>query len=130
MVAPRPGRRLLHLFSKDHHSSLRVFLEKSSILRGWSLCLGLRSPFRGEPWRIPAEEVAGQARDEDLPALRRGDHMARAFHCAENLAGFDLDLHDPARQRVVGDVLDVVAMSDYPHLVVRSDEQSLRGAQV
>src|SRR5438876_884942 len=60
----------------------------------------------------------------DMDGPRKGDD---GF---ENLTGLQVNLHQPARQGIVGDVLYVVAMGHDPHLVLGGDEHSLRGAQM
>ena len=52
--------------------------------------------------------------------------MTGTLHGAENLSSLDVDFHDATGQSVVGQVLDVVAMGDDPHLVLRRDEEILR----
>ena len=74
--------------------------------------------------------VAAQAADEDVVLRRNVNPMARAFHCAEDFAGLDVDPHDTAGESVVGDVLDIVAMGHDPHLIFGRDEDVLRCPQV
>ena len=56
--------------------------------------------------------------------------MARALHGADDRARLAVDLHDTSGKGVVGDVFDVVAVRDDPHLVVGRDEDVLRRAEV
>src|SRR5216684_4450122 len=70
-----------------------------------------------EPARIPAEYISGQAADEDLVRGRDMDPVAGAFHGSQDLAGCQIDPHDAAGESVVGDVFDVIAVGDDPHLI-------------
>src|SRR5574340_1224197 len=49
-----------------------------------------------QPARIPAENIPGQAADEEVSPRADVDPVAGAFHRAQNLARFDVDVHDAA----------------------------------
>ncbi len=74
------------------------------------------------------ENVPGQAANVDI-GVPDGDPVARTFHGAENLPCSEINVHDSAGQRIVGDVLDIVAVRDDPHLVL-GDEDVLRRAEM
>ena len=103
---------------------------KLSLRRWRSFGFDCRGRAGRQPSRIPAEYVSSQACNEEFSCWGGRDHMTRTLHGPNNLAGFHVDPHDSTRQRVVGDVLDVVAVSDHPHFVFRGDEQSLRRSQM
>src|SRR5262245_54494385 len=99
-----------------------VSLRLELILHWGSLRFDFRCAFRRQPSRIPTKHIAGQASNKDLPGGCRRDHVAWTLHSAEDLAALELDLHNSSCQRVIGNVLDIIAVSHYPHLILRRYE--------
>lgn len=83
-----------------------------------------------QPTRVPPKHIPGQTSDKDQAVVRLVDPMPRTLHRTEDLARLAIDLHDPTGQRIVGEILDVVAVGDDPHFVVRSNEDILRRSEM
>src|SRR5688572_16808896 len=99
---------------------------------GWSRLDALSRCPRRPPLfgRLPLEHVARQTRHVDVATVRDGHHVTGRLESTENLPAFKVDLHQLARECVVGDVLTIVAMGQDPHLVFRCDEEALRASEM
>jgi hypothetical protein len=76
------------------------------------------------------KDVASQTRYVDVATIRDTQHVPWRLDGAKDSAALEINLHQLPRERVVGDVLSVVAMGQHPHLARRRDEETLGAPEV
>src|SRR5436190_9970511 len=62
--------------------------------------------------RHPPQDVSREAGDEDVAVRRSADLVAWRLHRAQYLAALEIDVHQPPREGVRRNVLDVVPVRE------------------